>query len=44
MPEPAQMTNFEVLKIFTRDIIEEVLQIQRSKPWGVYWPPTGGEE
>jgi hypothetical protein len=43
VPERAQMTNFEVLKNFTQDIIERVLQIQRGKPWGIYWPPGGGE-
>ncbi|HOD48483.1 MAG TPA: hypothetical protein PLM14_05740 [Candidatus Hydrogenedentes bacterium] len=44
IPERAQTSNFVLLKNFTQDLAERVLSIQRSKPWGIYWPPGGGDE
>ncbi len=45
MPEQAQTSNFILKKEFAQDIINRLLSIQRTLPWGIYRPPGGvGDE
>lgn len=44
MPPRAQTTNFQLLKQFSEDLATRFTSLQRSKPWGIYFPPGGGDD